>query len=115
MESILEPKLHYHLVSGKVTFRLIKDDGAEDIGIMELNAIIKTEENRVILHDLGKAQLGLQSNFRKKIPNPEIEVIDTVIIAISHLCHATESEYMTTPNGNKITEESNKMETKGDE
>lgn len=85
-----ESSLHYHLVSGQILYQV---DGENGPGIITLNSLVKTEDGKLNLQMIGRAQQVLQANFLKKVGEVKVQIVDVIILAITNLGVFTEDEF----------------------
>jgi hypothetical protein len=100
MTDTAEQKHHYHLVSGEVVFRVPE---TEDIAVSRMNAMLTTEDSNLTLRHIARAQQALQQNFFKSIESIP-EVINVVILSISHLGLMTSEQFNQAPEGMTLQE-----------
>lgn len=86
-------KHHYHLVSGEVIF--VTKDG--NSGCVRLNTMLTSDDGTVPVRQIGRAQQALQMRFFERVGEPEAQVIDVFIVAISHLGVMTAEDFEAQP------------------
>lgn len=91
-------KQHYYLVSGTLIFT-VEENGQTNVGNVELNALVHDDERNVTLSIIGKAQTGLQLNFRQRQPDPATQIIDVIVANMIYLGHMTKEEFEAMPAG----------------
>lgn len=97
-------KKHYYLASGEVFFRTPVDEaGEQSIGSVKLNAMITTNNGKIIAKDLGKTQQALQLRFHDRMKDPTLEVFDVFLIGFSYLGHMTDEQFSQDRNLNPIS------------
>lgn len=95
------PRKHYHMVAGNVVFR--EKDSEIPISIL-LNTVITSKDGKIPVALIAKAQQSLQMQFHKKMNDPEIVVLDVVIVNLMGLGTFTEEEFHFRPKGAGVTE-----------
>lgn len=91
----------YFMVAGELIFRR-KDD--ETPHVMKLNTVIMSKDGRIAVAQLGRAQQGLQMEFHRRMQDPELEVIDVVLLNLMRLGQFTPEEFNAAPPGMKLQE-----------
>lgn len=89
---------HYYLVAGHV---VVEKD--EHVQALPQNAMLITDEQKLGVHQIGKAQQALQVSLFKKLGDT-INVVDVLIIGITHLGHMTSEEFNARPDGVEVQE-----------
>lgn len=80
---------HFLLACVELTF--MDDDG--QTGITRLNTMVKSEDGRVNVELLGRTQQAAQIQLRKKLQDPNVNVLDVVVFAVSDLGIMTDEEF----------------------
>lgn len=88
------------MICGEVIF--MTKDGQS--GSVRLNSVATSQFNKIPVALIGKAQQGLQLNFFKKMEDPDVQVLDVVIMNIFHLGHMTPAEFHKPPEGTVLQE-----------
>lgn len=84
-------KVHYHLVTGHVYFHP-KDD-TEQVTSALLNAISTTDDGKITVRELGRAQQVLQMQLFQRAGVDSVVVVDVIIGSVSHLGEMTPVEF----------------------
>jgi hypothetical protein len=101
-------KFHHYLVCGQVVFT-VKDK--ENINAIFVNAVIHGSETVIPVRVLARAQQAVQVQFYERMQNPDIKVLDVVIMNMQYLGHMTKEEFQTPPENmeqQEVTEEESK-------
>lgn len=94
-------KKHHHLITAEIVYRHAKDESGQ-VFATRINGIL-TDKNKEIPHRLlGKAQQNVQLFFHNRMGDPDINVLDVVILGFSYLGHMTDAEFSVPPEGMKI-------------
>ena len=109
-------KNHYQMIAGRVIFQYAPKTDAEnpvdansakaiEVGEMTLNALVTVNDpKKIILSDIGRCQIALQKQFRQRLPDPNIQIMDAVILSVIDLGYMTEEEFRKNPEGTKLQE-----------
>lgn len=89
-----EIKQHYYVAAGQI---LYKAEGQEGPGLATVNTLLITPEAYIPLHQVGRAQQGLQAQFMNKVGSTEVEIIDVILISLIPLGFMTESQFRAVP------------------
>lgn len=82
--------MHYWMATANVIFT---DKGAEDGGVIPMNAVLLTTEQCVNAPALAQAQRTLTANLHEKIPGNDVKVVDIVFTGFTHLGRMTQEEF----------------------
>lgn len=88
-------KHHHFLIAGNVVFQ--PKDGP--VGATALNGVLIQDKLELPVASLGKCQQVLQYNFLTKMEETDVEILDVVIMSITHLGHFTKEEFHQAPKG----------------
>lgn len=109
VDSPAEPeRLNYYMISGSIMFTVGDISQLENVqpSTVNVNAIVRKNDQNFAARDLAKAQQNLHKSFVMKLPNPEmINVHDIVIMNISYLGYMSEEEFQAPPEGMKLESE----------
>jgi hypothetical protein len=91
--------LHYTLISAEITFQLPEDP---EIYTQRLNGVLADALPEITAKLIGKAQQIVQLQFRKRMDNSAIEILDVVILNLTALGRMTELEFQGTSKNDKV-------------
>lgn len=93
-------KKNYWIVAGTVLFEDPEGQEGANVHTININQIIEKPlaEPYVGVHDIGRAQQGIQLQFFDKLGDPNLIVRDVFIVSISHLGVMTEAQFRHNPN-----------------
>ena len=86
-------KKYWFLVSGEV---LYTPKDSKEIHAVRLNGVVKSNEDKIPVKGIAKAQEVLQINFYKLV-DKEASIQGVVVYAISNLGYMTEKEFNNIP------------------
>lgn len=92
----VQQRSHYYLVHGAIVFAHVDQ---EQVGSIDMNGLLITENKNIALHELNNSQRLLQHNFFKRMPAEKVEIQDVVIKNLTWLGHYTEDEFKNIPEG----------------
>lgn len=92
------PIAHYFLLAGEIIFTK-KDDLTPYSS--RLNTVLISEDSRIPVAMLGRAQQTLQVQFFKDMGDSELTVINVVILAVQHLGQFTNADFHAPPVGHE--------------
>ncbi len=92
---------HYHLITGEILCRAKDGDNVQGV---RLNAIITSDDGKLPVALIGRAQQALQMQFFKRMNDPEIQVVDVVILGVSPLGEFTHEAFHAVPAGVEVRE-----------
>lgn len=87
--------LHHYLIAAELVFR---NRGEDAIMSIRMNGVLMTDKQKLPAKSLGKAQQIVQQNFHNKMQDPNIEILDVVLLNMPYLGHMTQEEYEAQPN-----------------
>lgn len=90
-------KYNHFLVAGKIVFTTPEIEG--EMTDITLNAIITGEGTNIPVRAIGKAQQALQLLFHNRTQDPNVKVLDVVVVNIIHLGRMTKEEFQEPPEG----------------
>lgn len=96
-----KPQRHHYMILAEVVFKL-KD--SEDIQSVRQNGVMMTEEMKLPVRMIGKAQQIMQVGFMQRMQNPDIEILDVVLYSFTYLGLMTQEEFHAPPPGMKLQE-----------
>jgi len=95
---------HYFLVTGEIVFT-ISADAVPNAG--RVNAVVTSNDGRMGVQHLARAQMALQGSFHQKIQGlGDVKIVDVVIVAIMPLGKWTAEEFNKLPEGTKLAPQS---------
>jgi hypothetical protein len=89
----------YILVAGEIVFQMNEDEPPNAI---RLNTVVTSRDGRVSVQHIGRAQQALQLQFFKRMGDPNLKVLDVVILAITPLGEFTPEEFNAAPSGTEM-------------
>lgn len=85
---------YYHLVAGNVVYKAPgADANANMMGTITLNGLILSDTKILGVANLNDAQQVLQHHFRNKTQDPDIEIVDVIILNIVRLGYQSDFEF----------------------
>ncbi len=98
----MEEKQEYILIVGEIVFR--SKEEPEMVNAVRANGVMVSDNGNLGVYAMGKAQQVLQANFFKKLSNPDVEVVDVVLMNFVKLGRMTAEEFQRMPEGLKFQE-----------
>lgn len=89
-----KPRMHHFLIAAELVFRR---KGEEAIMSVRSNGVLISDNRDLPARSIGKAQQIVQMNFHGKMQDPEMEILDVVILNLPYLGHMTQEEYERQP------------------
>jgi hypothetical protein len=82
-----DQKLHHWLFAAQVVFsNQAPKPGQEPGGVVVLNGLLLTKDKQITVQDLARAQMAAISNFKQRMKDETLEVVDVVFLSgFSHL------------------------------
>lgn len=96
------PPQEYILIVGEIVFR--PKEQPEMVNAVRVNGVMISDNGTLGVYAMGKAQQVLQANFFKKLGNPDVEVVDVVLMNFVRLGRMTSEEFQRMPEGLKFQE-----------
>ena len=93
-------KYNHFLVVGKVMFTVPSHQN--EMSELTVNAIIVGEGTDIPVRVIGKAQQAVQMQFHNHAQDPEVKVLDVVIVNLIHLGLMTKEEFQKPPVGMEL-------------
>lgn len=91
---------YYSLITAEITFQLPENP---EIFTQRLNGVLADAHPEITAKLIGKAQQIAQLQFRKRMDDSAIEILDVVILYLAPLGRMTESEFQgTAPKEDKL-------------
>lgn len=97
-------QLHYYLVTGSMLFRDPQDQSHNNVGNVNLNAVITSESKTVPLRLMNKANQALHIAFNQKV-GTKLEIVDTVLNNFCYLGAMTQEEFYAQPDQKEMEAE----------
>lgn len=98
----LSVRQHYHLVAGEIVFRMTEDDPPS---ALRLNSVIISDDGRIPVRLLSRAQQSLQMQFHKRFEGLPPKVLDVVVVGLFPLGLFTKEEFNAAPEGMALREQ----------
>lgn len=97
-------KKHHWLFAAQVVFaNQAPKPGEEPGGVIVLNGLLLTDEKLIKVQDLARAQMAAINNFKQRMQNEALEVVDVVFLSgFSHLGYMSAPEYSAQPEGQAL-------------
>lgn len=87
---------HYFLVAGELVFRTKE---SEVPNAVRMNTVVMSADGKLPAAQIGRAQQALQLHFFQRMQDPELKVVDVVILSLMPLGEFTPEEFNATPPG----------------
>lgn len=94
-------KQTYFMVAGEVVMQLGEDTLPSAI---RLNTIITSSDGKFALQQIIQAQQALQFQFRKRVDDTSVKVVDVILLGLMTLGQFTTEEFNARPTGLDIRE-----------
>lgn len=95
---------HHWLFAAQVVFaNQAPKPGEEPGGVIILNGLLLTDDKMVRMKDIARAQMVTINNFKQRMQNEQLEVVDVVFLSgFSHLGYMSAPEYNANPEGQTL-------------
>lgn len=95
------PYYYYALITAEIVFQQPDDP---TIYTQRLNGVLADPQPEITAKLLGKAQQIAQLQFRKRMDDTAIEILDVVILGLTVLGYMTEAMFQGTPKADKVSD-----------
>jgi hypothetical protein len=89
----------YFLLCGEVVFTM---PGDETPNARRFNTVVMSKDGRIAVTQIGRAQQALQLRLFQSMNDPNIKVLDVIILSMMPLGRFTPEEFNAAPPGQKL-------------
>lgn len=94
-------KQMYYLVAGEIVFAKAAGESSNSV---LMNTLVITPDSRFAVAQIAKAQQAMQFQFIQRMNNPNLQILDVIILSLMPLGEFTDAEFNAAPAGMKIEE-----------